>query len=39
LAHLLLRFAEPAQDRILFDHIDIATATLCSVLACVGLVA
>ncbi len=39
LAHLLLRFAQPAQGRILFDGIDIATATLASVRACVGLVA
>jgi ATP-binding cassette, subfamily B, bacterial len=39
LAHLLMRFAEPAQGRILFDGIDIASATLTSVRACVGLVA
>ena len=28
LAHLLMRFAEPAQGRILFDGIDIANAAL-----------
>jgi ATP-binding cassette, subfamily B, bacterial len=39
IAHLLLRFAEPVGGRILFDGIDIATATLSSVRACVGLVA
>ncbi len=39
LAHLLMRFAEPSQGRILFDGIDTATATLASVRACVGLVA
>jgi len=39
LAHLLMRFAEPSQGRILFDGIDIASATLASVRSCVGLVA
>ncbi len=39
LAHLLMRFAQPSQGRILFDGIDIASATLSSVRACVGLVA
>jgi ATP-binding cassette subfamily B protein len=39
LAHLLLRFVEPAQGRILFDGIDIASVSLASVRACVGLVA
>ncbi len=39
LAHLLMRFAQPAQGRILFDGIDIASATLSSVRSCIGLVA
>jgi ATP-binding cassette, subfamily B, bacterial len=39
IAHLLMRFAEPSGGRILFDGIDIATASLPSVRACVGLVA
>jgi ATP-binding cassette subfamily B protein len=39
LAHLLMRFAEPSHGRILFDGIDIASATLASVRSCVGLVA
>lgn len=38
-AHLLMRFAEPSAGRILFDGIDIASATLSSVRSCIGLVA
>lgn len=39
LANLLMRFSQPSRGRILFDGIDIATASLASVRACVGLVA
>lgn len=39
IAALLMRFAEPHEGRILFDGIDIATATLSSVRGSVGLVA
>lgn len=39
LAHLLMRFERPSRGRIAFDGIDIASASLASVRACVGLVA